>query len=365
MADRYRADQVGSLLRSPELLAARDAFAAGSLTLEQLREAEDRAILNALQMQEQTGVEVYTDGELRRRAWMTDLADAVEGFTAGHVAIEWHGPGGGLEESHAQVVGGPLRQVRRLTQHETVFLREHAPGPFKMTVPAPSSFMNVAFKAGLTDRFYPTRRDLVREMAGIVRGELVALAEEGVPYIQLDAPYYCTYMDDRLREELRADGVDPETAFADAVEADNLALEGVGRDGVAVGIHICRGNSRSRWLAEGGYDRIAERLFGSLNVDRFLLEYDTERSGGFEPLRFVPGEKMVVLGLVTTKEPAIESVDELRQRIDDAARFVDVDRLALSPQCGFASTALGNRLGFDEQRRKLELVAETSRLVWG
>ena len=365
MPDLYRADQVGSLLRPPELLTARDSFAAGTITREQLRDVEDRAILSALQMQEQTGIDVYTDGELRRRAWMTDLAEAVDGFTAGHVAIEWHGPGGGLEESHAQVVGGPLRPARRLTEHETSFLREHAPGPFKMTVPAPSSFMNVAFKPGLTDRFYATRRDLVREIARIVRAELVALAEEGVPYIQLDAPYYCTYLDDRLRGELQAAGVDPEAAFADGVEADNLALEGVGRDGVELGIHICRGNSRSRWLAEGGYDRIAERLFGTLNVDRFLLEYDTDRSGGFEPLRYVPSGKIVVLGLVTTKEPRMESADELRRRMDDAAQYVDVDHLALSPQCGFASTALGNRLGFDEQRRKLELVAETSRLMWG
>jgi 5-methyltetrahydropteroyltriglutamate--homocysteine methyltransferase len=365
MTDPYRADQVGSLLRPPDLLAARQAYADTIIDLARLRELEDQAILDALDMQRQAGVDVFTDGELRRRAWMTDLADAVEGFTAGHVAIEWHGPGGGVEESHAQVVGGPLRQKRRLTEHETAFLRTHAPGPFKMTVPAPSSFMNVAFARGLTEPFYPTRKALVEEIARIVRGELLALADEGVPYLQLDAPYYCTYFDDTLRERLAAEGIDPDAAFQDGIDADNAALEGVARTGVVVGLHICRGNSRSRWLAEGGYDRIAERLFGSLNVDRFLLEYDSTRAGGFEPLRFVPQGKKVVLGLVTTKESALESSDDLQRRVEEAAQYVDPDDLALSPQCGFASTALGNALTLDQQRQKLELVAQTAARIWG
>lgn len=365
MPAKYRADQVGSFLRPPELLAARKSFAAGRISGDELRQAEDGAILNAIAMQQAAGIDVFTDGELRRQAWMTDLAGAVEGFTPVHVSLDWHGPGGGVEGSFGQVVGARLRQTRRLTEHETGFLKQHAPGPIKMTVPAPSNFLNIGYQSGLTDRFYPTRADLADAIARIVRGELLALADEGVPYLQLDAPYYCNYLDESLREQFRRAGIDPAQALEDAIGADNAALEGVARDGVTLAIHICRGNSRSRWLAEGGYDQIAERLFGSLDVDRFLLEYDDQRSGGFEPLRFVPPGKTVVLGLVTTKQGALESPDELRRRIQDAARFVPLQHLALSPQCGFASTAAGNDISADEQSRKLALVAETARDVWG
>jgi 5-methyltetrahydropteroyltriglutamate--homocysteine methyltransferase len=185
-----------------------------------------------------------------------------------------------------------------------------------------------------------------------------------VAYLQLDAPYYCSYMDERLREQLRSSGIDPDQALADAVDADNASLDGVRRDGVTTAIHVCRGNSRSRWIAEGGYEPIAEQLFGRLNVDRFLLEYDSERSGGFEPLRHVPPGRVVVLGLLTTKQGELESADDLRRRIDEAARYVPYENLAISPQCGFASVAIGNNISFDEQRRKLEVVVETARKAW-
>jgi 5-methyltetrahydropteroyltriglutamate--homocysteine methyltransferase len=365
MADAYRADHVGSFLRPPELLAARDAFAAGQIGTDELRQAEDRAVVDVIDMQQQTRIDVYTDGELRRRAWMTDLADAVEGFTPAHISLEWHGPGGGSESSYGQIAGARLRRTRRLTEHETSFLKEHAPGPIKMTVPAPSNFLNIGYQAGVTDKFYPTRADLANEIAQIVRSELLALADEGVAYLQLDAPYYCNYLDSSLREQFRRSVADPDRALDDAISADNAALAGIAREGVVSGIHICRGNSRSRWLAEGGYDAIAERLFGTLNVDRFLLEYDDERSGGFEPLRFVPRGKVVVLGLVSSKLGSLESPDELRRRIDEAAQYIPLENLALSPQCGFASVAAGNNITPEEQRRKLELVVETAHQVWG
>jgi 5-methyltetrahydropteroyltriglutamate--homocysteine methyltransferase len=365
LAAEFRADQVGSLLRPPELLAAREAHAAGRLTLEQLREVEDEAILAALEMQREAGIDVFTDGELRRRAWMSDLAEAVEGFTPGHVELEWRGPGGGVEHSQAQVAGARLRQTRRLTAHEVDFLKRHAPGPFKMTVPAPSTFLHAGFQPGVTDRAYPTRSALAHDIAKIIRDELRALAEEGVPYLQLDAPFYSTYLDDTLRDRLRRAGTDPDQDLHEAVDADNAALEGVAREGLTLGIHICRGNSRSRWIAEGGYEPIAERLFGSLNVDRFLLEYDSDRAGGFAPLRRVPRGKTVVLGLVSTKVGQIETLDALRRRVDEATRYMPEESLAISPQCGFASTALGNNVTMDEERRKLELVVETARAVWG
>jgi 5-methyltetrahydropteroyltriglutamate--homocysteine methyltransferase len=362
----YRAEQVGSLLRPPELLRARQDFAARKITLEELGLVEDVGILDALEMQREVGIDVFTDGELRRGGWLTDLAEAVEGFVPERMPLTWHR--GGREETElsiGNVVGGPLRPTRRITAHETSFLREHAPGPFKMTMPSPSVFMHIGYKPGLTDRFYPTRDDLLDALVDIIRGEIVALIDEGVPYIQLDNPQYAPYMDPQLREEMRGRGIDPDAAAREAVAADTRCLEGLAREGVTLALHVCRGNSKSRWLAEGGYDPIAEELFQKLPVNRFLLEYDSDRAGSFEPLRFVPPDKTVVLGLVTTKEPDLESQDDLQRRIDEAARYVPLERLALSPQCGFASVAAGNAISQDDERRKLELVVDTARKVWG
>jgi 5-methyltetrahydropteroyltriglutamate--homocysteine methyltransferase len=365
MMAAYRADHVGSLLRPAELLAGRSARAAGRLEAAELRTIEDGSILDALELQRQVGLDVFTDGEFRRSAWMTDMAEAVEGFVPERVQIHWRGPGGGLQGSLAHVVGARLRRTRRLTAHESGFLKAHAPGPVKMTIPSPSVFMLLSFKPGLTERFYPTRDDLLRDLVTIVRDEVRALVEEGIPYVQLDAPQYGNYVDPALRDELRGAGVDPDRALDDAIAADNACLEGVKRDGVTLAIHICRGNNTSRWFAQGGYDPIAEKLFGSLHVDRFLLEYDTGRAGGFEPLRFVPKGRTVVLGLITTKEARLESQEDLRRRIEQASRYVPLDDLAISPQCGFASAAAGNLLSPDDQRRKLELVVDTARKVWG
>jgi 5-methyltetrahydropteroyltriglutamate--homocysteine methyltransferase len=241
----------------------------------------------------------------------------------------------------------------------------HAHVPFKVTLPAPSNFMLASYKAGITDKFYPAHADLLKDLVEIVRDEIQWLVAEGVTYIQFDAPYYSHYLDPRQKERMRQSGLDPDTELENAIAGDNAAMGGVPRSGVTFALHVCRGNSRSRWYTEGGYDAIAEKLFGLLHVDRFLLEYDTERSGGFEPLRLVPRGKSVVLGLITTKEPRLESQDEVRRRIDEASRFVPLENLALSPQCGFASVAAGNLLSEGEQWKKLELVVETARKVWG
>jgi 5-methyltetrahydropteroyltriglutamate--homocysteine methyltransferase len=365
MIPRFRAEQVGSLLRPPELLAARSAFAAGQIPIEELRGIEDQAILAALAKQRGIGLEVFSDGEMRRGSWLTDMADAVEGFVPAKVAMEWKGPGGGAEGSSAQVAGAKLRKVRKLTAHELPLLKKAAQGPFKITLPAPSNFVVASYKPGVTDAFYPTHADLLRDLVSIVRDEVRWLVSEGVRYIQFDAPYYSHYLDPRQRERLQAAGFDPDQEFERAIAGDSAALHEVPRGKVTVAFHVCRGNSRSRWYTEGGYDAIAEKLFGVLDVDAFLLEYDTERAGGFEPLRLVPRNKTVVLGLITTKEAKLESQDELRRRIDEAARYVPIENLALSPQCGFASVAAGNLLSIDDQWRKLELVVETARKVWG
>lgn len=364
MPQKFRAENVGSLLRPPELLQARAAHAQGKLPLEELRAAEDRAILDAFEGQRRSGIDIFTDGELRRAAWPTNLIDSVEGFVPDHVILQWKGPGGGSEGSQSRSVGEKLRKIRKLTAHELSLLAKSAPGPFKVTLPAPSNFVISSYKAGVTDRVYRTHADLLRDVVEIVRDEVQWLVQQGVSYIQFDAPYYSHYLDPQQRERMRSAGFDPDEEFSRAVAGDNAAFKHVPRDKVTFALHICRGNSRSRWYAEGGYDAIAEKLFSELDVDNFLLEYDSDRAGGFEPLRFAPRGKTIVLGLVTTKEAILESHDALRRRIDEAAKFVPLENLALSTQCGFASVAAGNLLSMDDQWRKLSLVADTAHKVW-
>ena len=365
MAAPYRAEHVGSLLRPPELLQARAAYGSGSIPLDELRDVEDRAILQVLKKQTELGVDVVTDGEMRRGSWLTDMAEAVDGFVPERVPLEWKGPGGGVEGSTAHAAGAKLRKVRKMTGHEVPFLKEKTQAPFKVTLPAPSNFMLASYKAGITDPFYPTHADLLADLVEIVRDEVQWLVSEGVRYIQFDAPYYSHYLDPRQQAHMRQAGLEPNRELENAIAGDNAALRDVTCGSVTLALHVCRGNSRSRWYTEGGYDAIAEKLFGLLQVDRFLLEYDTERAGGFDPLRLVPRGKSVVLGLVTTKVPALESQSELRKRIDEASKFVPLENLALSPQCGFASVAAGNLLTVDEQWKKLELVVDTARKVWG
>jgi 5-methyltetrahydropteroyltriglutamate--homocysteine methyltransferase len=360
-----RADQVGSLLRPASLLRARAAAAEGTLSAEALRQQEDAAILDALEQQRRVGLEVFTDGEFRRGSWITDMAEAVDGFLPQSRTIEWRGPGGGAEPSTSSVVGGHLQPRRRLTGDQFQFLKKHAPGPIKMTLPAPSNFWVVSWKAGVSDRAYPSRSAMLQDVVRILHHEIQALIEDGVDYVQLDAPFYGVFIDEQHRATLKHSGVDPDTALHEVVAADNAVMADLPRDKVTFGLHICRGNSRSRWLYEGGYNPIAEALLGGLDVDTFLLEYDSPRDGDFSPLRFISKGKVAVLGLITSKEPGVESVDALRRRIDEAARVLPLDQLALSPQCGFASVALGNLLSEEDQWRKLERVVETAHLVWG
>lgn len=271
----------------------------------------------------------------------------------------------GLEGSTANAAGAKLRKVRKMTGHELPFLKEWAGAPFKITLPAPSNFVLASYKKAISEPFYPTHADLLRDLVDIVRDDIRWLVAEGTRYIQLDAPYYSHYLDPKDRDDMRQRGFDPDDEFDRAIQGDNEALREIPRGQVTRAFHVCRGNSRSRWYAEGGYDAIAEKLFGSLDADTFLLEYDTQRAGGFEPLRLVPRGKNVVLGLVTTKEPKLESQDDLLLRINEAAKYVLLENLALSPQCGFASVAAGNLLSQDDQWRKLELVVKTARKVWG
>ena len=380
MASPYRADHVGSLLRPPELIQARTDHAEGRSTAERLRAAEDAAVLKALDLQREAGMSIFTDGEYRRPAWSAAIRQAVEGLVPDSVQPTiwllgaWQGPSSDLANAalaspagaRPMVVGGKLRQVRRIAGADAAFLREHAPGPWKITMPGPISAAGQLYKPGLSEAFYPTRDDLVAELVEMQRREIAALIDDGVSYLQLDSLHYVERIADAtIRSQMIAEGEDPDAYLDMLIAADNAVLAGARRDGVTVGLHMCRGNNRSAWHAEGSYEAIAEKAFNLLDVDRFLLEYDTERAGGFEPLRFVPANKMVVLGLISSKLPELEPIDLLRRRIDEAAKYVPIERLAISPQCGFASTVLGNLLTWDEMRRKLELVAETARQVWG
>ena len=365
MAAKYRAEQIGSLLRPPELLEAR---AAGDR--QKLSALEDGHILRALRRQEALGFKIFTDGELRRRNFMSDFNDSVEGVDEGdNLLRSWQAGGGASSVEPSRVPGivvGRIRKTRRMTEHEIAFARRHSPGDIKITLPTANQFPAIAYKRGITDKVYPDHSALLWDIVPVIKSEIRALVDEGVPYVQIDAPRYSYYIDPKWRDYIKRETwLDPDAALDEAIRADNACLEGERRPGVILAIHLCRGNNRSQWYAEGGYDAIAERLFGELRVDAFLLEYESERAGTFEPLRFVPRGKTVVLGLVSSKVPALESVDGLMRRIDEASRYAPLEDLALSPQCGFASTMEGNLLTEDDQWRKLELVVETARRVWG
>ena len=369
MISRYRADHVGSFLRPAALLNAHRA----NIPLDALRALENNHILGVLKRQKEIGFDVFTDGELRRSNFMSDFTDAVEGFDFGDtVARTWK------DEAHMTgaapaavstingIVTSTLRQRQPLTGTELPFMREHAPGPIKITLPSPTQFPAISFKYGITDKAYSDSYALLDAVTGIMSDDIRSLAASGISYLQIDAPRYSYYLDRKwtawMQKELR---VDPSEMLTASLKADNVCFAAARQPGVTLAIHLCRGNNRSHWYAEGGYDSIAERLFNELAVDRFLLEYDDERSGTFEPLRFVPKSKTVVLGLVSSKHAALENKDDLIKRIEQAAKVLPLEQLALSPQCGFASTMEGNLLTEDDQWKKLQLVKDTARDVWG
>jgi 5-methyltetrahydropteroyltriglutamate--homocysteine methyltransferase len=368
MSSTFRADHVGSFLRPQDLLQARQS----NIPAADLHAIEDRHILNVFQKQKELGLDVFTDGEFRRSNFMSDFTDAVEGFDLGD-AITRH-----WDESKdtaatqtpvssvTGIVNARLKQRRPLTGRELPFLLAHAPGPIKMTLPSATQFPAIAFKHGVTDAVYADPFALLDDISSIMAADLRTLAGSGISYLQIDAPRYSYFLDPKwckwMETELR---VDTDKMLSASLKADNACFSAARQPGVTLAIHLCRGNNRSHWYAEGGYDAIAERFFDELGVDRFLLEYDDERSGGFEPLRLVPKGKVVVLGLVSSKRAALETKRDLLGRIDQAAKVLPLEQLALSPQCGFASTMEGNLLTEADQWAKLRLVAETAREVWG
>jgi 5-methyltetrahydropteroyltriglutamate--homocysteine methyltransferase len=368
---RFHTDHVGSLLRPAELISARNRFAKGEIELEQLRDVENAAIDAVISKQKAIGIDVVSDGEFRRAGWYEGFRAAVKGFVPherSSLAV-WKGPSGDmatkeLREKASVVIGEKLQIQGRFTGVESSYLAAHGGDRFKITMPGCSTFLHF-FEPGVTDKVYEDRDALLADIVSIYLREVDGLVAEGVPMIQIDSLRYGDAMDPKMRSIWESRGVDPMTIARQALDADNKVLARAEVPGVIRAMHICRGNHRSAWVGEGGYEPIADLLFNGLRVDRFLLEYDDDRSGGFEPLRFVPDNKVVVLGLVTTKSGELESQDELIRRIDEAAEYVPLQNLALGTQCGFASTELGNLLTIDDQWRKLELIVDTAQKVWG
>ena len=358
-----RADVVGSLLRPAYLLEARERLERGDLSAAEFKAIEDRAVDEAVRLQEAAGLDVVTDGELRRYAFYGHLVEALEGFDkfAGW-SITFRDKDGHEAALKRPVVVDRLKWRRQMAVEEFTYLRGRTSRPVKVTLI--SAQQAAAYYDPERSRgAYATRDAYLADLVDFTRREINELGRLGCEYVQIDAPQYAALLDETIREGYRQRGNDPDRMLDACIELDNAII--AGHPGITFGIHICRGNHKSMFYASGGYDRIASRIFTRARFDRFLLEYDDERSGTFEPLRHVPDDRAIVLGLISTKVPRLESQDEIRGRITEAATIVPLDRLALSPQCGFASTHEGNRVSPDDQRRKLELVGATAREVWG
>jgi 5-methyltetrahydropteroyltriglutamate--homocysteine methyltransferase len=375
---QIRTDVVGSLLRPAELKQAYAQRERGKMSAEELRQIEDEAIREAVRLQEKIGLDVVTDGEYRRLNFQDSFAASVSGFDARRMDLtfmeslsregkplqRWdpYHVADGAAILQRRPVSQKLRLGRNLPLEEYRFVSGVATKPVKVTLVGPDRITQ-RFDYQNSKSVYWSLEDFVADVVRIEREMVRSLVDAGCPYIQIDAPSYTAYVDEPSLQEMRDRGEDPMKNLARSIKADNEILRLF--DNVTFGIHLCRGNQRSMWHREGSYDAIAEMLFTELHHDRLLLEYDSSRAGTFEPLRFVPKGKIVVLGLVSTKVSELETVDELKQRIERASKYIPLEQLAISPQCGFASDVVGNLISEDDQKKKLEVVVETARQVWG
>jgi len=363
----FRADHVGSLLRPPRLLQARDDFAAGRITAADLRAVEDEEIPGAIRMQEEVGLQSATDGEFRRASWHMDFIYALGGVSKapGNLKVQFHNAAGDIEFTPASIqVDGKVRIDETIFGDAFTFLKSHVTTAVpKLTIPSPNMVHYRGGPAMLDPAVYPDIEEFWADLAAAYADEVARLGALGCTYLQFDDTSLAYLNDPAQRAEIAERGEDAEHMHLRYIKQINDAVKNRPAD-MAITTHMCRGNFRSSWVASGGYDFVAEALFSELDVDGFFLEYDDERSGGFEPLRFVPPGKMVVLGLVTTKRPELESKDDLKRRIDAAAKYVPLDQICLSPQCGFSSTSEGNALTPADQEAKLRLIVETAHEVW-
>ena len=376
---KIRSDVIGSLLRPAYLKQARVDFDDGKISADEMRRIEDQAIRQAVHLQEAVGLDVVTDGEFRRLNFQDSFGASVAGYDAARTDIRfyerrvegskplqrWEIPdreAKGTPVAQRRPVVERLRLLRNIPLEEYLFVSRVAQRPAKVTLIGPDRICQ-RFDYQNSTSIYRTMDDFMADVVRIEREIVRGLVEAGCRYVQIDAPGYTAYVDPPSLEAMRARGEDPMENFSRSLKADNAVFSGF--DGVTFGIHLCRGNQRSMWHREGTYDAIAERLLTELNHDRFLLEYDSPRAGSFEPLRFVPKGKVIVLGLVSTKVSELEQIDDLKRRIDEAGKYVPLEQLAISPQCGFSSDVVGNLISEDDQKRKLEIVVEAARQVWG
>ena len=358
----FRAETVGSLLRPAYLATAREQLERGEITPAAFKTIEDRAVDEAVALQEAAGLDVVTDGEQRRYAFFGHLVEALEGFDKfGGWAIPFRDESGATYTQKRPVVVGKLKWRHQMCVEEFTYLRGRTKKPVKVTLLSAQQAA-AYYDPDKSKGAYATRDAYLADIVDFTRREIQELRRLGCSYVQIDAPQYAALLDESIREGYRQRGSDPDKLIDACIDLDNAIVDG--HPGMTFGVHICRGNNRSMFYASGGYDRIAEHVFRRSKFNRFLLEYDDARSGTFEPLKYMPDDRVVVLGLVSTKKARVETVEELRARVADAARIVPIDRLAVSPQCGFASTAEGNRISPDEQRRKLEAVSGTARATW-
>jgi 5-methyltetrahydropteroyltriglutamate--homocysteine methyltransferase len=363
----FRADHVGSLLRPAEVIAARAALERGEIDAARLRDIEDAAIRDAVAGQERAGLGVVTDGEFRRENWYADFIGRLGGVEIRAAQANpafAHDPGNTVHYVPKSVVTvAPLRRPEPIAVRDFAFLAGTTARTAKITLPSPSRLHFHGGRRVVSSTVYPDIEAFFADVVRAYRAEIADLEAAGCRYIQIDDPLFSYFISDRMRAEIVADGDVPEERLERYIRLINDCIA-TRRAETALGIHVCRGNARSAWIAEGGYERIAEQLFGGLQNDHFLLEYDDDRSGDFEPLRFMPAGKRVVLGLVTSKRGALEDPDTLVRRVEEAAQYVALEDLAISPQCGFASIVEGNIITPDDQWAKLRLVVETSRRIW-
>ena len=359
----YRADMVGSMLRPHYLLQAREQFAKGQLSDVDFKAIEDRAVDECISIQVRAGVDVLADGEMRRSVFASQLVQSTEGFgSVSNNSVDWFHMDGKKETSPVTVgLIGKIRRKRHLCAEEFTYLRGKTDRPTKATLPSPTMYAYY-WVPGISDSAYPSAEAYLEEIAGILSDEVRELSRLGAQYIQFDAPEFGMLIDPHQQAWFSSKGFEPGKLIALGVEMINRIIED--HSGITFGLHICKGNDANRYMARGGYHSVAERIFPRTNVQRLLLEYDDERSGDFEPLKHVRTDTYVVLGLISTKISQMETAEEVQRRIHDASRFIPLERLALSPQCGFASVARGNDLPFEVQESKLRLVAEVARKTW-
>jgi 5-methyltetrahydropteroyltriglutamate--homocysteine methyltransferase len=360
----FRADHVGSLLRPSVLRQAFKRFDAGEIDADCFRTVQDESIRAVVRLQEDLGLKIVTDGEFRRSSYWAKFVEGTEGFEIRHAAYKFHDESGQEANFTAPYATKKIRRVRPLSVDEFVFLRGVSHVTPKITLPAPSTMHFYAGPRFADPNVYGESDSFFADLCRLFQEEITELAKAGCSYIQFDEVAIAMLCDPTLRERVAVQGQDADSLVATYIDAINGAVARRPAN-MAVGVHVCRGNFKGRYLSEGGYEAVAERFFADVNVTHFLLEYDTKRSGDFEPLRFVPKDKGVVLGLITTKTAMLESADGLKRRIEEATRYVDLDRLAISPQCGFASTVAGNPVSEADQRAKLARTVEIAHAIWG